>query len=157
MTITFYTFNGHIDEMPKELNDGVTLSGSLRGECSILTPTIDVEGLAPAASYNYAYIPEFRRYYAVTGKTVINEAIMRYEFEVDVLQTYAENILNTYAMIERNEMYTNANFEIEDKNFVILPKRNITTIIATANKAFVPAQSDPDGPSYLIHTAGTKV
>ena len=52
---------------------------------------------------NYAYIPEFKRYYFITNIESVRNNVWRVSFHVDVLFTYREQIKRNSAIIERNE------------------------------------------------------
>lgn len=104
MTITLYSNASEINSVNKELSELITLSGTLREQSSIIDPVISIEGIDQyLSSANYAYIPEFGRYYFITGIESIRMGLWRLSFHVDVLYTYREQILANNAIIERNE------------------------------------------------------
>ena len=68
----------------------------LKAPCSILTPVLELMGANMAnhesiTRCNYAYIPQFRRYYFIKNWTFDDNLIIAY-LEVDVLATYKTNI-----------------------------------------------------------------
>ena len=77
----------------KNLSSGLTLTGALRNESSIINPTILIEIDNPS-SYNYAYISEFGRYYFITDMVSVRTGLWRISFSVDVLMSFQDQILN---------------------------------------------------------------
>lgn len=51
--------------------------------------------------YNYAYIPEFERYYFIENITLQSNAINVLSLKVDVLKTYENEILNSDLYVEK--------------------------------------------------------
>lgn len=78
------------------------IGGTLREESSIIAPTITVEhGSFP--NWNYAYIPNFNRYYFITDIVSVRLNIWRISFRCDPLMSFKEIIRETKAMVARNE------------------------------------------------------
>lgn len=138
MTIVFFQMNDEVNAFPKTLENGVTLEGSLRGECDVLNPSIEVEDFPPNTTYNYCYIYDFSRYYFVTGQTSVNNKVTRFNLKVDVLQTYAYYIWQLEGVVGRTEDYNKCNPLFNDPNVNILPTYDYYKLPATAVKAFEP-------------------
>lgn len=109
-----------------------TLSGALREECSMLTPSITYQS-AEVPTFNYVYIPVFNRYYFVTSLTSVSKNMWRMELKCDVLMSYKEQILSLHGVIGRQENDFN-DFLIDDK---------ITTQKDSIVEFFNPISSDP--------------
>lgn len=112
-----------IDKNPTTI---VSLTGVLRDECSILNPSITIE-VDPTTiiNCNYAYIPDFGRYYFVNDINVINNKLVQITCNVDVLYTYKNEILTNAAVIGRQEkMY---NLYLSDSAFLAYQNSDITT------------------------------
>ena len=104
MTLILYANSSEYASLDKELEQIITLSGILREESSIIDPVITVEDLDDAiTAINYAYIPEFGRYYFITNIESVRNHLWRLSLHVDVLHTYAAAIRENSAIIERNE------------------------------------------------------
>lgn len=104
MNITFYQNISEYNAVNKSIRELVTITGSLRNESSIVDPIITVSDIDNiVGSMNYAYIPEFNRYYFITNIESINTNLWRVSFHVDVLYTYRAQIKSNNAIIERNE------------------------------------------------------
>ena len=81
-------------------SDSVT--GVLRAGSSVVEPEIEVEGYAAFASYNFAYIAEFGRYYYIVDIIQEYDGLVIFKMKCDVLTTYANDIKNHTAVVERN-------------------------------------------------------
>ena len=79
-----------------------SLSGVLREECSIITPSIVYQS-SGIPTYNYVYIPIFNRYYFVTSLSSVSKNMWRMELKCDVLMTYRKEILSLQGVIGRQE------------------------------------------------------
>lgn len=78
------------------------IGGTLREKSSIVAPTITIE-YKGFPNWNYAYIPNFNRYYFITDIVSVNLNVWMIAFRVDPLMSYKEIIKDTRAMVERNE------------------------------------------------------
>lgn len=104
MTLTLYSNASEYASLDKELTQVISLTGTLREESSIIDPVLTVEGLDQyITEINYAYIPEFGRYYFITNIESVRTNLWRLSLHVDVLHTYAASIRENSAIIERNE------------------------------------------------------
>lgn len=79
-----------------------TLSGTLREECSMLTPSIVYQS-SDVPTFNYVYIPIFNRYYYVTSLSSVNKNVWRMELNCDVLMSYKDQIFLLQGVIGRQE------------------------------------------------------
>lgn len=104
MNIILYQNISEYNAVNKTINKLTTLTGTLREESSIIDPIITISDIdSYVGSMNYAYIPEFNRYYFITNIETIRNKLWRVSFHVDVLYTYREQIKSNSAIIERNE------------------------------------------------------
>ena len=99
-----------------------TLSGALREECSMLTPSIVYQSES-VPIFNYVYIPIFNRYYFVTSLSSVSKNVWRMELNCDVLMTYKNEILLLSGVVGRQENDFNE-FLVDDK----LPAQKDATI-----------------------------
>lgn len=96
-----------------------TIKGTLRNECSLITPVITLQ-MDSVPAFNYMYIPLFKRYYFVTDITSVRYGLWEINLEIDVLMTYSNSIRNLKAFIDRNEFtYNNM---IPDDNRIFTPE-----------------------------------
>lgn len=91
MDITFYYNQSDSNYIVKNIVQIESLSGTLRAESSALQPKITVATLNPTA-YNYAYIPDFNRYYYVTDWISVRNGVWECSLSVDPLMSYASQI-----------------------------------------------------------------
>ena len=103
MNIFFYTSSAEPNSFPKVLGSAIRYQGELRDECDILNPVLTIEGLNPDTTFNYCYIPDFKRYYFITESSVVRTGLMEFMLHVDVLKSWSTNILDQEAYIARNE------------------------------------------------------
>lgn len=81
----------------------MSLEGSLCDETDIVDPVILIEYDGTLDNVNYMHIPELHRYYFITKVESFRTGLWRVSGHCDVLKTYAEGILNTPAVIARQE------------------------------------------------------
>lgn len=79
-----------------------TLEGYIKDATSILEPTITVE-LDNPTGFNYFHIPEFQRYYFVTGVSSVTNNLISIAGTVDALFSFRDQILQCTAVIKRQE------------------------------------------------------
>lgn len=115
MEIQLYSMTSEKNRLGKNKTALSTITGSLRNQCNILTPSIVIEYLPPT-SFNYFYIPEFSRYYFVTNITYITNSIVEITGSVDVLDSYEQQIRANSGVIQRQENIYN--LDLYDKSFL---------------------------------------
>lgn len=104
MNIVLYVNASKINSVDKNLTKLTTLTGTLREQSSIIDPIITISDIDNyIGSMNYAYIPEFNRYYFITNVESVQKNLWKVSFHVDVLFTYRDAIRANSAIIERNE------------------------------------------------------
>lgn len=95
------------------LTDIIQLTGTFRGEVSVMNPSVTIETATNISGYNYAYISDFGRYYFIKEIKAIRTNLWELSLTVDVLMTYHTEILALTAVIRRNEnlfnLYLNDN------------------------------------------------
>lgn len=94
MTLHVYDTPTGPEWMIKDLSTKVSpdtgWSGAVRGEISIENPTIEVQAAVTVG--NYAYIPDFARYYWIREKTVVRRDLSVLVLESDPLMTASGQI-----------------------------------------------------------------
>lgn len=102
----------------KDITDVATLTGALREESSIINPVILIEGDASTiAGCNYMTVPEFGRKYFINDIVSIRDNLVQVSGHVDVLTTYANEILSNDGIIRRQE--NDWNLYLDDGSFKI--------------------------------------
>ena len=116
MIINFYNIAEPNNKITKDIpsTPDLSIDGTLKDNCSILDPTITIHNAA-VPNYNYAYIPDFGRYYYVAPPTAIRTDIWELIMHVDVLRTFQDAILNAPCIISKS---TNKwNLYLNDTNY----------------------------------------
>ena len=102
MHITLLRNNSEKNKLNKSLSDAITLTGTLKDETSIINPVVLME-LSNPSNYNYAYIPEFNRYYFINDIVSVKNGLWRISLTVDVLESFKDSIMNVSAIISDTE------------------------------------------------------
>ena len=116
MEIDFYKNISEKNKIGKKLLNKLTLNGNLREESSVINPTILVEH-NNLSVYNYAYIPNFNRYYFVSEITSVRNGLWRVSLKCDVLESFKKDILNLSCIVDKqqNQGYSN---NIDDGSYI---------------------------------------
>lgn len=127
MTITFYnntSENSRIDKT-NYLEEVLSIEGTLRDSCSVTTPIIQVQHV-DFFNANYAYIPEFNRYYFITDIVSVRTYLWEIHMSVDVLMSFKDQITSLKGYVGRWEGSTNKEIFDERRRFNSIPT-TITT------------------------------
>ena len=119
MNITLYVNSSEKNKIGKALTTVDVLQGSIKGESSIINPTILIEYDNPTA-FNYVYIDAFSRYYFVNDVIVVRNGLLRVSLTVDVLESFAAAILSQNVIIDKNT--TDFDLYLPDENLLTLVK-----------------------------------
>lgn len=108
MELILYTNKSADYVVTKDITVLATLNGTLRKDCSIIDPVIEVEAInnAIAAVCNYAKIAELGRYYFVRNIELVGK-LWRIHMHVDVLASFQTQLKSLSGVIERNEFKYN--------------------------------------------------
>ena len=82
----------------KNLLNELSLSGTLRDSCNLIEPVINIQNES-VIRYNYAYIPDFKRYYFIKKITSLRKGLWTIGFEVDPLMSFKGDILANILMM----------------------------------------------------------
>lgn len=103
MDIYLYVNSSEKNRMGKVLSNETIISGSLKDETSVVSPVIIFEYNNPA-NFNYAYIPDFNRYYFISNFTVIRTGLWSMSMRVDVLESFKDAIKTIPAIVSNSEV-----------------------------------------------------
>ena len=109
MNLSLYINNSEKNKLEKSLSDEFSMSGNLRNESSVVNPRIIIQTDNPS-KYNYAYIPEFNRYYFITDMTSVRTNIWELSMHVDVLMSFKESIKGTQIILSDTETTGQTNY-----------------------------------------------
>lgn len=109
MEMVLYRNNSDDKVVTKDIVVLATLNGTLRKNCSMLDPVIEVEGISNAllAQLNYVKLSEFGRYYFVKNITYKGN-LVEISMHVDVLSSWQTQLKALDAVVIRQENMTNA-------------------------------------------------
>ena len=145
MQIRLFHNNSPNNKIGKSLISGATFNGSFRDSSKIIKPKVMIEA-SDLRSYDYAYIPEFDRYYFITEKTSYRTGLWIVDMEVDVLETYKNDIKNLHCIIEATEDYKGSNYLSNSDSWVTSVKAK--TDIITFSSGLL------NNGEYILITAG---
>lgn len=145
MEVIFY-YNASDDRViNKTLIGGETFTGVPLSEVSIMEPVIRFENDG-VLRYNYAYIPELQRYYAISSITSYRDGLWDVDFAVDVLMSFRGDIMTLSVIVDKQTMPENGDEYIDDGSLV------------TDNVMFTRVHEFEGGfnnyPEYILITAG---
>lgn len=145
MNVILYYNSSDNRDLNKTLLNGFTLSGTLRESSSIIKPTIKMQA-SNILRYNYAYIPEFNRYYFITDVTTDRQNIQTVSFYVDPLMSFRGDINVLKAVIDKQSLPSNGDEYIDDGSLV--------TNNLTFNTVYNFSEGFNDNGEYILITAG---
>ena len=99
MNILLYKTTNANNDLNKTISDKVELVGALREASSVIAPSILIQ--SNPIGYNYAYIPEFGRYYYIKNITAFRKGAYIVDLKCDVLMSFREEILHMSGIVSR--------------------------------------------------------
>lgn len=99
MNILLYKTTNANNDLNKTISDKVELVGALRDASSIIAPSILIQ--SNPIGYNYAYIPEFGRYYYIKNITAFRKGAYIVDLKCDVLMSFKDEILEMSGIVSR--------------------------------------------------------
>lgn len=145
MNIVLYKNASDNNTIGKSLSGALTLSGALRDESSVISPSFRLTSATNIAQYNYAYIESFGRYYFIKGITVERTGVWTLDLECDVLESFKAEILSLEATLLRQENEFNVYFS--DPEWKVYETEQIVT------REF-PTGFDETGTFYITSSGG---
>lgn len=124
-TIILYNNNDDNRKINKTPTQLASYNITYKDNTSLMSPTIildtdgDIQG-------NYAYISNTGKYYFIENITVMQNGLIQLDLKMDVLKTYATQILNCSGVIARQE--NTYNLYLPDSEFKVYANNNKKTI-----------------------------
>lgn len=134
MRIIFYTFSKKPNSTARPSGSGTEFECQIKSPSSIISPVIQLSKASSPTNFNYAYIPDWSRYYFISDITC-GIGLWILSLRVDVLASFKNDILATSQYILRNA--NNYNDDILDTLYPTKAGANYN--IATAGGV-----TDPD-------------
>lgn len=147
MTITLYQNLSEPHRLDKSLRNEKEYSGNLKDSSSVVDPSFMIESEYDLSLYNYCYIPEFHRFYYITGIEVIRTNMWAISCHVDVLMSFKTNIRSLSGIISRQEWQYN--LYLNDDKLLVECDRDIMTLGFNN-----PLSSASSGRSFVLTVAG---
>ena len=141
MQIKLYNNSSPTNKIQKSITSVLDVSGALRDESNIVNPTIRIYA-SNLPYFNYAYIPDFHRYYYLRNVRAVRNEIFEITLQSDVLMSF--NLSNITGVVTESQKLGN-NY-LNGRQFVRLVKSK-TDIITFPNGLL-------DSGEYILITAG---
>lgn len=126
MDIQLSVYSDENNRVYKTLTDTRALSGYFRETINVTAPVFEIDILdSDITKYNYAYIPDFKRYYFITGFETFGSSSVRMQLKTDVLMSFKQFFKNCGFIIERSESHFSRN--IRDNMLLTKIYRRIET------------------------------
>ena len=149
MQIKLFKNLSEVNTIGKTLTEESERNGTLKDGCSVLSPSVVLTG-ENLSGFNYAYIPQFSRYYFIKEITSVKSGLWEISMRVDVLETYKDSIKANTAILKRQEkiwdMYINdEKFKAESTNktaTIMFPQNHFNTVNFILTVAGSPIESE---------------
>lgn len=139
MIMKMYNTSDSNNTINKTLANETEFNIKLKGDTSITRPVVVLHSNS-IILFNYAYIPEFNRYYFVDKIELFPNGIYNISLKVDVLESFKNDIKNSRGLISKQtniNNYYNDSYESEIKKEVDLYKSNVTFDLNKKSKILV--------------------
>lgn len=154
MTLILYDCADNNSKIDKELINPVTVTVRPTDGFDMDAPTIDIQYTQAALTKNYAKLTvgEYTAYYFINARAVYPAEKITLQMQIDILQTYADGIKNSYANVIRNAQRIT---HVHDDKLPIEPDRFTLHTEPLKENVF---QYTGILPNYVavINTAGTE-
>lgn len=114
-SISLQNNSSPINKIGKAISTITTVSGNLKNESDVIRPEILIESDSSILSANYMTIDTFHRKYFIEEIQSVRTNLWLVKAHVDVLETYASQILSNTAVVLRQE--NNFNLLLNDGVF----------------------------------------
>lgn len=116
MTINLYTYAGEHTVLDKQLGTAEVRTGSFRGDYSIMTPSLTLEG----SYFGQNYVEMGGRYYFVVAVNQERTDLYTLSLRLDVLMTYRDKIKQLPCVVKRNGSWSNT--DVYDPDLGVLQR-----------------------------------
>lgn len=143
MEIYLYSFTKKSNSTKRPTsNSGTLFNCQVKYPSSIINPTIQLTKGSEPVGFNYAFIPDWNRYYFIEDITY-NIGLWLLDLRVDVLASFREDIFNSDQYVLRS--YSNYNDDILDTLYTTKANADGNTAISYAPNSVI----DVDGGSTI--------
>lgn len=144
MIIKLYTQTIPKNKMFRNLTNEITLTGNVKDTFDILNPIVQFNYNANLKNVNYAYIPEYGRYYFVSPPIISGKTVYL-KMYVDVLFTYKAIIMKSPCIAIRSSNRGNLYFQDDYIQFEEGYRYNVSRF---------PYRFDAESGTYILCISG---
>lgn len=93
MVVKFMLNKSEYNTINKDTELIVEKTITLKNDCDVVNPYLLLKLDDNLFLSNYVYIPDFKRYYFITGIEILTKTLVGVSLHVDVLESFKDNIL----------------------------------------------------------------
>ena len=93
MIVKFLKNKSEYNTINKDTELIVEKTITLKNDCDIVNPYLLLKLNDDLFLSNYAYIPDFKRYYFITGIEILSKTLVAVSMHVDVLESFKDDVL----------------------------------------------------------------
>lgn len=112
--------NNVINKNAVSVKNGV--SCNVKEPISIINPVVVLSFDVETLKANYAYIPDYKRYYYINDIIPLTGGRIELHLSVDVLYSFKDDILNSAAIIDKQQNVRDSNVYLNDGSYVTQEK-----------------------------------
>ena len=147
MTIYLYQMIQERNRIKKNISGGAKFEGTIRADSDVVNPSVMIEASAnTVCGYNYAYIPDFKRYYFINNVNAYRTGLSIVSCTVDVLTSFQTTITGSNCIISRSSRTGDAMFNLPDERFPV--KQSETSHVIAYPELY--SNTDPTKAQSLI-------
>lgn len=139
MILKAYNTNSSNNTINKALVEYGEFDIRFKEQSSIINPIVILTS-ETTLNFNYAFIAEFNRYYFVQDITVFPNKIYQVSLQCDVLESFKNDILNSFGFVSRQNNYNpfyDSDYENEIRKEINVYKSNVTIDNTIKNNVLV--------------------
>lgn len=153
MIINLGLYTGEKNKINKQVSLSYSKDGVLRESSDVMNPSIIIEESPDViCGFNYAYIPDFKRWYFVENVAAYRAGLTIISLSVDVLYTYKETIMNSPAIIARSSKPGDAVYSLPDSRYPV--KQSESTHVITFDTLYSNASDPTKGQTMVLIMTG---
>lgn len=98
------------------------VSCDVKGNISIVNPVVVLSFDVETLKTNYVYIPSYGRYYYISDIINLSGGRVELHLKVDVLESFKDDIKNSIAIIDKQQLSEKSNVYLNDGSYVTQEK-----------------------------------
>lgn len=108
------------------ISNRFAIDGVIKNKTSVIDIVVTIQKNNPTYyNYNYMYVELFKRWYFITDIININGNMWEIHATCDVLYSFAYDIKNSYAIIDKSENEEISNLYFDDGSFIMDTRKDI--------------------------------